>query len=173
MTKKRASKIEKLERHATIRNMLSEGKAQSDIVKTCSDLWKVSETQVYNYLSEVRSMFEATAEADKKVILYDIVEKYQSLYKKAERSNKFNACVNILDKLSDLLGLYELNNKEKGTGSGKVQVVFNMPRPTHNIAMSSKEAKRIEANKKGTGNRDSKELQYIEGETVENEKNAA
>ena len=85
--------------------MLCDGKARTDIIRNCSELWEVGERTADNYIAEAREKLEQDCRMTREAFMAEALAGYRSIREQAERRGQLMCSKQALDAMVQLVGL--------------------------------------------------------------------
>ena len=102
---KKSTHNEKLLRVDTVYGMLCDGKSRTDILRSCAELWSISERMADNYIAEARVKLEEDCRMSREAFMAEALAGYRSLREQAERRGQLMCAKQCLDAQISLVGL--------------------------------------------------------------------
>jgi hypothetical protein len=132
-----ANKAEVEERVAQIYKQLILRQSRTQILQFASKNWgKLSDRQIDTYIKKARNLLLADFEVDRKVLLAEHIASRNYLYQKSLADKRYQTCLNVLDSVAKLEGLFESLDKAIDTVTAHG---FEVSDPTSAIAESESE----------------------------------
>lgn len=107
MPPSRQKKEELVRRRNAVRQLLSSQVSSGDIVRTVSKRFGCKERSVYGDLELIRLEWQKEAEYEKPMRVDQMRKSFQQLMQRAMQDKDYKTCVQILDRLCKLDGLFE------------------------------------------------------------------
>lgn len=112
-----------LKRIDHISSMLINGHSRDNIVRYCSEKWRIKERQSDKYIAKARALI---TESIKREVNYDYskaIRRYEELYKLTIQNKDYRTALSINKEITNLQGLL----KTQVEHSGSVQFISNIP----------------------------------------------
>ena len=120
--RKRITEKERQERITQVIQLLGQRLSRKEILRYAAKTWDIQARQTDAYIKAATDYFKTKATIDRDLEFGKIIKEYENQYRMAVEEKDYRLCVQILDRMSEMMGL-----KQHAAANVDVTVVINGP----------------------------------------------
>jgi hypothetical protein len=121
--REKANNMEADQRREVIFEMMLKGYRKSQIVRFCSENYKIGERQVEKYITQVNDDFAERSEKRKEVLIGQAIARYNDLYQKSYQIQDYRECRAVQESINKMFGINEPDKIDMTSGGQPINVI--------------------------------------------------